>query len=102
MNKGHKFFAVLVVAGAVFAVTNVQVQIARAGDTDGIAGYSVRLKQKDFDGSDGSGGLNSTIVIEEKSASQPAVQQTPGSSGTFDWFGALVVKWNLLWKMLPQ
>jgi hypothetical protein len=40
--------------------------VAEAGDSEGISGYSVRLKNKDFDGSDSGSGPQSTLSVDLK------------------------------------
>jgi len=51
--------------------------ISRAGDQDGLGGYSLQLKRKYFDGSgSGSGGSGQSIYPDPKSSESPYSPQT--------------------------
>ena len=69
-------------------------EVALAGDTDGVAGYSMRLKNKDYDGSDsGSGGSQLTIVVADKSSSTPSVQLAANQGLLFENQVLLAIRW---------
>jgi hypothetical protein len=59
----------------VLAMSSI-VDIARAGDTEGVTGYSMRLKNKTFDGSDSSTGQSLVLPLGTKAAELPVIQET--------------------------
>lgn len=84
----------VVLAGCVFA------DIAVAGDLDGIGGYSIRLKQKDFDGSDNSTGGNFALTPETKSLEDPSAQWSSQVRVAFLPMAALTDWRTYLWWVL--
>ncbi len=62
MPKSGSTRSLLAIGVLLIAVATALPSVVYAGDQDGLGGYSMRLKQKDFDGSDsGSGGAGLVI-----------------------------------------
>jgi hypothetical protein len=79
--------------------------VAYAGDADGVQGYSMRLKNKDFTNNEGGGSGGSGLVVAIPPSSKPGLQepQLAGSSWLptrLSVFAQLELGW--IWMMLRR
>jgi hypothetical protein len=65
-SRSRTWLVRLISVAICLAVITSTPNVAKAGDSEGISGYSVRLKNKDFDGSDSGSGPQSTLSVDLK------------------------------------
>ena len=75
------------------------VDVARAGDGDGITGYSMRLKNKSLDGSDSSGGSQLGLTPDAKTAHPPIIQEASKNAPTLASRISLLFDWRSFVRM---
>ena len=78
-------------------------ETARAGDAEGVTGYSIRLKNKDFQGAEGAGSqLTTTPSASGKTQEQAIVQLSLDDTDIIARVGK-VVRWRwLLGIIMPR
>jgi hypothetical protein len=71
--------------------------LAHAGDQDGIGGYSMKLKNKEYDGSYPGAGSSNVVVLSDKGLVEPARQST---SSTESMHSSLLSIIRVYWWLL--
>jgi hypothetical protein len=72
--------------------------IARAGDEDGVNGYSMRLKNKDFTSENGSGGGFGVIILDQKKSEPMQPQVVNGRSQLPERFSFTYLVRSWIWR----
>lgn len=96
------FFTVLI---AVTVSTALLDRVAYAGDPDGVQGYSMRLKNKDFTSNEGAGSGGSGLVVSIPPSQKTGLQE-PQFAGS-SWLPTRMSVWASLelawtWLMLRR
>ena len=78
------------------------VDVVQAGDTDGITGYSIRLKNKDFDGSDGSSGQNVVVGPNTAAKDSPVILEVEQGTWVVRSRATFIANWRWFLRLIAR
>ena len=102
IRDSRSFHKLVIVAAVLLYGAMADYSIARAGDADGVQGYSMRLKNKDFTIDPGATGASGTLAspLERETSGSCDLKTTRFAQTVHILSTGIRTQWSFLWLML--